>query len=80
MNWLGDDDLLTEGSLETTGYVLEKNSKVVMAFGSCCSNCSKDNSTFGSVFKSSVQAVIPASKKILKLNNLIFFIFLFLKI
>ena len=52
----------------------------VMAFGSCCSNCSKDNSTFGSVFKSSVQAVIPASKKILKLNNLIFFIFLFLKI
>ncbi len=35
MNWLGDDDLLTAGSLETTRHVLERDSKVVMAFGSC---------------------------------------------
>jgi GT2 family glycosyltransferase len=35
VNWLGDDDLLTKGSLETTAKVLEKDAEAVMVFGSC---------------------------------------------
>lgn len=35
VNWLGDDDLLTKGSLETISRVLDQDSKAVMAFGSC---------------------------------------------
>ena len=32
VNWLGDDDLLTEGSLETSSRFLDQDSKAVMAF------------------------------------------------
>ena len=35
VNWLGDDDLLTEGSLETTAKVLENEVEAVMVFGAC---------------------------------------------
>lgn len=35
INWLGDDDLLKEGSLELTSAVLRKNSDVVLVFGQC---------------------------------------------
>jgi GT2 family glycosyltransferase len=35
VNWLGDDDLLTEGSLETTTRVLDNDAEAVMVFGSC---------------------------------------------
>lgn len=35
VNWLGDDDLLTPGSLEATVSALDKNPKAVVAFGSC---------------------------------------------
>lgn len=35
VNWLGDDDLLTNGSLETTSKVLENDAETVMVFGSC---------------------------------------------
>lgn len=35
VNWLGDDDLLTEGSLEATAKVLENDAEAVMVFGSC---------------------------------------------
>lgn len=35
VNWLGDDDLLTGGSLETTVKVLENEAEAVMVFGSC---------------------------------------------
>ena len=35
VNWLGDDDLLTEGSLETSSRALDQDSKSVMVFGSC---------------------------------------------
>ena len=35
INWLGDDDLLTPGSLQATVTVLEKDPTAVVAFGSC---------------------------------------------
>ena len=35
INWLGDDDVLTEGSITTTARVLEASNNVVMVFGSC---------------------------------------------
>jgi GT2 family glycosyltransferase len=35
VNWLGDDDLLTKGSLETTAKVLENDTEAVMVFGAC---------------------------------------------
>jgi GT2 family glycosyltransferase len=35
VNWLGDDDLLTEGSLETSSRVLDQDIKAVMVFGPC---------------------------------------------
>ena len=35
VNWLGDDDLLTEGSLETTSKALDNDAATVMVFGSC---------------------------------------------
>lgn len=35
VNWLGDDDLLTEGSLETTTKFLDEKIHVAMVFGSC---------------------------------------------
>ena len=35
VNWLGDDDLLTEDSLETSSRVLDQDIKAVMTFGSC---------------------------------------------
>ena len=35
INWLGDDDLLTEGAITTASRELEASSKVVMVFGSC---------------------------------------------
>ena len=35
VNWLGDDDLLTEGSLETTAKVLDNDAEAVMVFGCC---------------------------------------------
>ena len=34
-NWLGDDDLLTAGSLKTSTQVLDAEPKVVMTFGAC---------------------------------------------
>jgi GT2 family glycosyltransferase len=35
VNWLGDDDVLTEGSLGSTFKFLENDSEAVMVFGSC---------------------------------------------
>ena len=35
VNWLGDDDLLTLGSLNTTAKILDSETHVVMAFGAC---------------------------------------------
>lgn len=35
VNWLGDDDLLTEGSLEITEKYLDSNPDAVMVFGAC---------------------------------------------
>ncbi len=35
INWLGDDDVLTEGSITTAARELEASKKVVMVFGSC---------------------------------------------
>lgn len=35
VNWLGDDDLLTEGSITNTARELEAFNDVVMVFGSC---------------------------------------------
>ena len=35
INWLGDDDLLKPGSLETTSDVLKKDANAVLVFGGC---------------------------------------------
>ena len=35
VNWLGDDDLLIRGSLETSSRVLDDERDTIMAFGSC---------------------------------------------
>ena len=35
VNWLGDDDLLTEGSLASTALYLDKNPQTVLVFGGC---------------------------------------------
>lgn len=35
MNWLGDDDLLKEGSLERTSRVLRSSEKYLLVFGQC---------------------------------------------
>ena len=35
VNWLGDDDLLTDQSLESTTEVLRANTSAVVAYGSC---------------------------------------------
>jgi hypothetical protein len=35
VNWLGDDDLLTAGSLNVTSEILDVQKQVVMAFGAC---------------------------------------------
>ena len=35
INWLGDDDVLTEGSLAIAEHTLESSSDSVMVFGSC---------------------------------------------
>ncbi len=35
MNWLGDDDMLSPGSLSITSSYLDKNSRSVLVFGSC---------------------------------------------
>ena len=35
INWLGDDDVLTEGSITTAARVLKASTNVVMVFGSC---------------------------------------------
>jgi GT2 family glycosyltransferase len=35
VNWLGDDDLLTSGSLEAAERALDKNETSVMVFGAC---------------------------------------------
>ena len=35
INWLGDDDLLSPGSLDVTSQFLESNPKTVLVFGSC---------------------------------------------
>ena len=35
VNWLGDDDLLTDSSLFTSSRTLDENGQAVMAFGSC---------------------------------------------
>lgn len=35
INWLGDDDLLTAGSLDISANVLDLDKKVVMTFGAC---------------------------------------------
>ena len=35
LNWLGDDDLLTPGSLKTCVELLDTNPDVVMCFGAC---------------------------------------------
>lgn len=35
INWLGDDDVLTEGSITSAVRVLEASNNVVMVFGSC---------------------------------------------
>jgi GT2 family glycosyltransferase len=34
-NWLGDDDLLTPGSLNNTTEILDSENQAVMAFGAC---------------------------------------------
>ena len=35
VNWLGDDDLLTPGSVDTTTKILDSDHQAVMAFGAC---------------------------------------------
>jgi glycosyltransferase involved in cell wall biosynthesis len=35
LNWLGDDDLLTPGSIATTSALLDREPKTVMVFGAC---------------------------------------------
>jgi GT2 family glycosyltransferase len=35
VNWLGDDDLLTAGSLNSSSQVLDAEPKIVMTFGAC---------------------------------------------
>jgi GT2 family glycosyltransferase len=35
VNWIGDDDLITPGSLETAERALDENEDVVMVFGAC---------------------------------------------
>jgi GT2 family glycosyltransferase len=35
VNWLGDDDLLTNGSLVSSSKALDENDQTVMAYGSC---------------------------------------------
>jgi len=35
VNWIGDDDLLTAGSLELTRGALENDSRAVLAYGAC---------------------------------------------
>ena len=35
VNWIGDDDLLTEGSLERTVAALDRSSDLVLAYGAC---------------------------------------------
>ncbi|PWZ51803.1 hypothetical protein DD889_13555, partial [Staphylococcus pseudintermedius] len=35
INWLGDDDLLTQGSLEKTSKALAANSKASFVYGAC---------------------------------------------
>ena len=35
VNWLGDDDLLTPRSLQSTSKALDENPKAVMSFGAC---------------------------------------------
>lgn len=35
VNWLGDDDLLTDNSIDLAAYELEIDPKTVMVFGSC---------------------------------------------
>jgi GT2 family glycosyltransferase len=35
INWLGDDDLLSEGSIDLTAKFLDSNPKSVLVFGSC---------------------------------------------
>lgn len=35
VNWLGDDDLLTPGSLDKTTEILDSEARAVMAFGAC---------------------------------------------
>jgi GT2 family glycosyltransferase len=35
VNWIGDDDLVTPGSLETAERALDENEDVVMVFGAC---------------------------------------------
>jgi GT2 family glycosyltransferase len=35
VNWLGDDDILTEGSITKTRKELEKNEKASLVFGAC---------------------------------------------
>ena len=46
INWLGDDDLLKPGSLETTSEVLRKDADAVLVFG----GCDYINSTSGVIF------------------------------
>jgi len=35
VNWLGDDDLLASGSIDTTAALLDSNTDTIMAFGAC---------------------------------------------
>ena len=35
LNWLGDDDLLTPGSIQASARALDSDSKAVMAYGAC---------------------------------------------
>ena len=46
VNWLGDDDLLTPGSLSSSIDVLRQNPEVVMTFGACDYIDSKGNSVW----------------------------------
>jgi GT2 family glycosyltransferase len=46
MNWLGDDDLLTPGSLSSSIDILGQNPEVVMTFGACDYIDSKGNSVW----------------------------------
>ena len=46
VNWLGDDDLLTPGSLSSSIDVLGQNPEVVMTFGACDYIDSKGNSVW----------------------------------